>query len=88
MLAGQEECLEFDPTLFTTFVEKVVISGTKKDVMLRFVLRNRNEFGISGLYWRYDHFDGQCVPCAESRRAIMRMIRPTIPKRAIMASIA
>ena len=35
MLAGQEECLEFDPALFTAFVEKVVVSGTKKDVRLR-----------------------------------------------------
>jgi len=48
MLARQEECLEFDPTLFTAFVEKVVISGTKKDVRLRFALRDGSEYGIDG----------------------------------------
>ena len=40
MLAGQEECLEFDSAVFTVFVERVVVSGTKKDVQLRFVLRD------------------------------------------------
>ena len=49
MLAGQEECLEFDPTLFTAFVEKVVVSGTKKDVRLRFVLRDESEYKIDGV---------------------------------------
>ena len=44
MLAGQEECLEFDPAVFTAFVEKVVVSGTKKDVRLRFVLRDGLEY--------------------------------------------
>lgn len=44
MLAGQEECLKFDPALFTTFVEKVVASGTKKDVRLSFVLRDGSEY--------------------------------------------
>ena len=44
MLAGQEECLEFDPAVFTAFVEKVVVSGTKKDVRLQFVLRDGREF--------------------------------------------
>ena len=43
MLAGQEECLEFDPAVFTAFVEKVVVSGTKKDVRMRFVLRDGSE---------------------------------------------
>ena len=28
MLAGQEECLEFDPAVFTAFVEKVVVGST------------------------------------------------------------
>ena len=46
MLARQEECLEFDPALFTAFVEKVVVSGTKKDVRLRFVLRDGSEYNI------------------------------------------
>ena len=49
MLAGQEECLEFDPAVFTAFVEKVVVSGTKKDVQLRFVLRNGSEYKIDGV---------------------------------------
>ena len=44
MLAGQEEYLEFDLVLFTAFVEKVVVSGTKKDVRLGFVLRDRSEY--------------------------------------------
>ena len=48
MLAGQEECLEFDPAVFTAFVEKVVISGTKKDVRLRFVLRDGSEVTVDG----------------------------------------
>ena len=30
MLAEQEECLEFDPALFTAFVERVVVSGDEK----------------------------------------------------------
>ena len=44
MLARQEECLEFDPAVFTTFAEKVVVSGTKKDVRLKFVLRDGREY--------------------------------------------
>jgi len=49
MLAGQEECLEFDPAVFTAFVEKVVVSGTKKDVRLRFVLRDGSEYRVDGV---------------------------------------
>lgn len=49
MLIGQEECLEFDPAVFTAFVEKVIVSGTKKDVQLRFVLRDGTEYGIDGV---------------------------------------
>ena len=49
MLAGQEECLEFDPTMFTAFVEKVVVSGTKKDVRLRFMLRDGSEYETDGV---------------------------------------
>ena len=49
MLAGQEECLEFDPAVFTAFVEKVVVSGTKKDVQLRFVLRDGTEYKVDGV---------------------------------------
>lgn len=46
ILAGQEECLEFDPALFTAFVEKVVISGTKKDVRLVYVMRDGSEYKV------------------------------------------
>ena len=46
MLARQEECLEFAPTLFTAFVEKVVISGTKKDVRLVYVMRDGSEYKV------------------------------------------
>ena len=46
MLARQEECLEFDPALFTAFMEKVVVSGTKKDVQLRFMLRDGSEYKV------------------------------------------
>ena len=49
MLAGREECLEFDPAIFTAFVEKVVVSGTKKDVRMRFVLRDVSEYKIDGV---------------------------------------
>ena len=49
MIAGQEECLEFDPALFTAFVEKVVVSGTKKDLRMRFVLRDGSEYRIDGV---------------------------------------
>ena len=46
MLAEQEECLEFDPAVFTAFVEKVVVSGTKKDVRPRFVMRDGSEYKV------------------------------------------
>ena len=49
MLAGQEECLEFDPAVFTAFVEKVVVSGTKKDVRLVYVLRDGSEYKVDGV---------------------------------------
>jgi len=49
MLDRQEECLEFDPAVFTAFVEKVVVSGTKKDVRLRFVLRDGSEYKVDGV---------------------------------------
>ena len=49
MLAGQEKCLEFDPAVFTAFVEKVVVSGTKKDVRLVYVLRDGSEYRVVGV---------------------------------------
>ncbi len=49
MLARQEECLEFDPALFTAFVEKVVVSGKKKDVKMVFVLRDGSEYRVDGV---------------------------------------
>ena len=50
MLAGQEKCLEFDPAVFTAFVEKVIVSGTKKDMQLVYVLRDGSEYKIDGVY--------------------------------------
>ena len=49
MLAGQEECLEFDPTLFTAFVEKVIVGGEKKDVRMVLVLRDGSEYRVDGV---------------------------------------
>ena len=49
MLAEQEECLEFEPALFTAFVERVVVSGQKKDIRLTFVLRDGSEHIIDGV---------------------------------------
>lgn len=49
MLTEQEACLEFDPAVFTAFVEKVVVSGTKKNVVLRFVMRNGMEYKVGGV---------------------------------------
>ena len=50
MLDRQEECLEFDPAVFTAFVEKVVVSGTKKAVRLKFVLRDGSEYRVVGIH--------------------------------------
>ena len=49
MLAGQEECLVFDPAVFAAFVEKVVVSGTKKDSCLTIVLRDGSEHKVDGV---------------------------------------
>ena len=49
MLTGQEECLEFDPAVFRAFVEKVVVVGTKKEVRMRFVLRDGTEYKVDGV---------------------------------------
>ena len=40
---------KFDPAVFTAFVEKVVVSGTKKDVRLVFVLRDGSEYKVDGV---------------------------------------
>ena len=56
MLAGQEECLEFDPALFTAFVEKVVVSGTKKDVQLVYVLKDGTEYNMEELRYSSTSF--------------------------------
>ena len=44
MLEKQEEELEFEPMLFGVFVDKVVVSGTKKDVLLRFILADGSDW--------------------------------------------
>ena len=56
MLAGQEKCLEFDSTLFTAFVEKVVVSGTKKDVQLVYVLKDGTEYNMEELRYSSTSF--------------------------------
>ena len=43
LLKDQEECLEFDPVLFTAFVEKVIVRGSKKDTLLVFEMRDGSE---------------------------------------------
>ena len=48
MLATQETYLEFDPALFTVFVEKVIVSGTKQNVRMTFVLQDGSEHVASG----------------------------------------
>ena len=30
--------MDFDPTIFTLFVDKIIVNGTKRDVRLRFIL--------------------------------------------------
>ncbi len=40
MLEDQRECVDFDPALFTAFVEKVVVSGDKTHVQLNFLLHD------------------------------------------------
>ena len=37
------------PAVFMAFVEKVVVSGTKKDVRLKFVLRDGSEYKVDGV---------------------------------------
>ena len=46
MLKEQEACLEFDPVLFAAFVEKVIVSGQRKEVVLTFILRDGSEHRI------------------------------------------
>ena len=47
MLKEQKECLEFDPVLFVAFLDKVVVSGQKKEAVLTFVLRDGSEQRIT-----------------------------------------
>ena len=44
LLARQDDELDFDPVLFALFVDKVIVSGTKRDVHLRFVLADGSEW--------------------------------------------
>jgi len=44
MLQRQEGDIDFDPVLFTVFVDKVVVSGTKKYVRLKFILADGSEW--------------------------------------------
>ena len=38
LLQRQDEEMDFDPTIFTLFVDKIIVNGTKRDVRLRFIL--------------------------------------------------
>lgn len=49
LLSEQQECIDFDPALFTVYVERVVVSGTKKDTELTFVLMDGSEYTIEGV---------------------------------------
>ena len=44
LLERQDEELDFDAVLFALFVDKVIVSGTKRDVHLRFVLADGSEW--------------------------------------------
>ena len=48
-LAAQEACLDFDPTLFTILVDKVIVSGTKQKPTLTFVLQDGSEHIVSAV---------------------------------------
>ncbi len=43
MLEDQRECVDFDPALFTAFVEKIIVSGDKAHVQLNFLLHDGTE---------------------------------------------
>lgn len=47
MLQAQEERSDFDPLLFTGLVDKVVVSGEKKKVVLTFILRDGSDHVIT-----------------------------------------
>ena len=49
LLSEQQECMDFAPALFTVYVEQVVVSGTKKDTELTFVLMDGSEYKIEGV---------------------------------------
>ena len=44
LLERQDEELDFDPVLFALFVDKVIVSGTKRDVRLKFILGDGSEW--------------------------------------------
>lgn len=45
VLEKQEEGLEFDAGLISVFLEKLVVSGTKEDMRVRFILSDGSEWG-------------------------------------------
>lgn len=47
LLKDQEACVEFDPVLFTAFVEKVIVRGSKRDPVLVFMMRDGSEHTIA-----------------------------------------
>ena len=44
ILERQDEEVDFDPALFALFVDKVIVSGTKRDIQLRFILADGSEW--------------------------------------------
>ncbi len=46
MLSEQKECPSFDPAVFISSVEKVIVSGKKGSVLLTFVLRDGSEHPV------------------------------------------
>ena len=46
MLAKQSDCLEFDPKLFSAFIDHVVVDGEKKNYRLNYVFRDGTEYSV------------------------------------------
>ena len=46
LLERQDERVEFDSALFALFVDKVIVSGTKRDIQLRFNLADGSEWEV------------------------------------------
>lgn len=49
LLSEQQECVDFDPALFTVYVERVIVLGTIKNIGFTFVLMNGSEYMVDGV---------------------------------------